>query len=302
MSQERLPTPDAAAAADPALAPAAPAGPAAPPAPAPEAAAAAAPGERRAMVILEGVHKAFGQRHVIRGLDLEVLEGETICIIGGSGTGKSVTLKHIMRLVDPDRGRIWLDGQDITEVTGDALERARSKLGVNFQFGALLNWLTVFENVALPLRENTAMKAPEIERRVMAKLELLNIPHARDQYPDQISGGMRKRAGLARAVVMEESVKVILYDEPTSGLDPISTAMVDEMIIELKARLGLTQIVVTHDMVSAYRIADRVAVLHEGKVAQYGTPREIQESTHPYVQQFVAGLTAPPPGRGGGAR
>lgn len=300
MSQEPLPTPDAAAAAEPALAPPAPET-APPPAPTP-APSPAAGDERRAMVILEGVHKAFGQRQVIRGIDLEVLEGETICIIGGSGTGKSVTLKHIMRLVDPDRGRIWLDGQDITDVTGDALERARSKLGVNFQFGALLNWLTVFENVALPLRENTAMKEADIERRVMSKLELLNIPHARDQYPDQISGGMRKRAGLARAVAMEESVKVILYDEPTSGLDPISTAMVDEMIIELKARLGLTQIVVTHDMVSAYRIADRIAVLHEGKVAQYGTPREIQESTVPYVQQFVTGLTAPPTGREGGAR
>lgn len=300
MSQEPPPTPDAAAAAEPALAPPAPET-APPPAPTP-APSPAAGDERRAMVILEGVHKAFGQRQVIRGIDLEVLEGETICIIGGSGTGKSVTLKHIMRLVDPDRGRIWLDGQDITDVTGDALERARSKLGVNFQFGALLNWLTVFENVALPLRENTAMKEAEIERRVMSKLELLNIPHARDQYPDQISGGMRKRAGLARAVAMEESVKVILYDEPTSGLDPISTAMVDEMIIELKARLGLTQIVVTHDMVSAYRIADRIAVLHEGKVAQYGTPREIQESTVPYVQQFVTGLTAPPTGREGGAR
>lgn len=275
-----------------------PADPGAAPAPLPEP----VPGERRAMVILEGVHKSFGPRHILRGLDLEVLEGETICIIGGSGTGKSVTLKHIMRLVDPDRGRIWLDGQDITEVTGDELQRARSKLGVNFQFGALLNWLTVFENVALPLRENTDMKEPEIERRVMAKLELLNIPHARDQYPDQISGGMRKRAGLARAVVMEESVKVILYDEPTSGLDPISTAMVDEMIIELKARLGLTQIVVTHDMVSAYRIADRIAVLHEGQVAQFGTPKEIQESTVPYVQKFVLGLTKLPDERGGERR
>lgn len=258
--------------------------------------APAGDGARRAMVKLDNVHKSFGQRHILRGLDLEVLEGETICIIGGSGTGKSVTLKNIMRLIEPDSGRIWLDGQDITEVMGDELQRARSKLGVNFQFGALLNWLTVFENVALPLRENTSMKEDEIERRVMAKLTLLNIPHARDQYPDQISGGMRKRAGLARAVVMEESVKVILYDEPTSGLDPISTAMVDEMIIELKARLGLTQMVVTHDMVSAYRIADRIAVLYEGKVAQYGTPKEIQESTHPYVRQFVAGLTKPPEG------
>jgi phospholipid/cholesterol/gamma-HCH transport system ATP-binding protein len=251
-------------------------------------------GERRVMVKLENVHKSFGQRHILRGLDLEVFEGETICIIGGSGTGKSVTLKNIMRLIDPDSGRIWLDGQDITEVSGDELQAARTKVGVNFQFGALLNWLTVFENVALPLRENTSMKEEEIERRVMSKLTLLNIPHARDQFPDQISGGMRKRAGLARAVVMEESVKVILYDEPTSGLDPISTAMVDEMIMELKERLGLTQMVVTHDMVSAYRIADRIAVLYEGKVAQYGTPREIQESTHPYVRQFVSGLTKPP--------
>lgn len=261
------------------------------PAPSPDA---QGQGERRAMVILEGIHKSFGQRHVVRGLDIEVLEGETICLIGGSGTGKSVTLKLIMRLIDPDKGRVWLDGQDITDVTGDALQLARSKLGVNFQFGALLNWLTVFENVALPLRENTDMSEAQIEKRVMDKLALLNIPHARDQFPDQISGGMRKRAGLARAVVMEETVKVVLYDEPTSGLDPISTAMVDEMISELKARLGLTQIVVTHDMTSAYRIADRIAVLHEGKVAQFGTPKDIQESTVPYVRQFVTGLSTPP--------
>jgi phospholipid/cholesterol/gamma-HCH transport system ATP-binding protein len=289
---DKLPSPDATAAADPALAKETPPVTTAAEAPPPP------PGERKAAVKLEGVHKSFGQRHVLRGLDLEVFEGETICIIGGSGTGKSVTLKIIMRLVDVDRGKVWLDGQDITEARGDAAQLARSKLGVNFQFGALLAWLTVFENVALPLRENSRMTDEQIERRVMDKLELLKIPHARDQYPDQISGGMKKRAGLARAVVMEESVKVILYDEPTSGLDPISTALVDEMIIELKGRLGLTQIVVTHDMVSAYRIADRIAVLHEGKVAQYGTPKEIQESTVPYVQQFVSGLSAPPAQRG----
>ena len=248
----------------------------------------------RVMIDLQGIHKAFGLRQILRGLDLRVFEGETVCIIGGSGTGKSVSLKHIMRLLDPDQGRIWLDGQDITDIGGDALQKARLKLGVNFQFGALLNWLTVYENVALPLRENTDWSEPEIEKRVMAKLELLRIPHARDQYPGQISGGMRKRAGLARAVVMEESLKVILYDEPTSGLDPISTAMVDEMINEMRERLGLTQIVVTHDMASVYRIADRVAVLYEGKVVQYGTPDEIKHSQVPYVQQFVSGLSKPP--------
>jgi phospholipid/cholesterol/gamma-HCH transport system ATP-binding protein len=264
------------------------------------------PGRRpvgdKVMVKLDSVHKRFGPRHILRGLDLEAREGETICILGGSGTGKSVTLKLIMRLLDPDEGRVWLDGQDITEVGGDELQAARAKLGVNFQFAALLAWLTVFENVALPLRENTSMTEAQIEQRVMSKLDLLKIPHARDLTPDQISGGMKKRAGLARAVVMEESVKVILYDEPTSGLDPISTALVDEMINEIRQRLGLTQLVVTHDMASAYRIADRIAVLNEGKVVQIGTPEEIQTSTVPYVKQFVSGLVAPPSAPGGQGR
>jgi phospholipid/cholesterol/gamma-HCH transport system ATP-binding protein len=251
-------------------------------------------GPRKTMVKLDGIYKGFGARHILRGLDLEVPEGETLCIIGGSGTGKSVTLKLIMRLLEPDKGRVWLDGQDITEIGGDELQLARSKLGVNFQFGALLDWLTVFENVALPLRENTRMSEQEVESRVMDKLTLLNIPHARDQFPSQVSGGMRKRAGLARAVVMEETVKVVLYDEPTSGLDPISTAMVDEMVMELKQRLNLTQLIVTHDMVSAYRIADRIAVLYEGRAVQVGTPDEIKASTVPFVQQFVNGLSAPP--------
>lgn len=243
------------------------------------------------MVHLEMVYKAFGERQILKGVDLPVFPGETVCIIGGSGTGKSVSLKHIMRLLDPDKGKVWLDGEDITHFHGDRLQQARTKLGVNFQFGALLNWLTVFENVALPLRETTDMGEKEIERRVMGKLELLSIPHARDLFPTQISGGMVKRAGLARAVVMEESLKVILYDEPTSGLDPISTAIVDDMVNEMKARLGLTQIIVTHDMASAYRTANRIAVLHEGKVVQYGTPHEIQTSQVPYVQQFVRGLS-----------
>lgn len=243
------------------------------------------------MIHLEGIHKAFGSRQILRGIELAVYPGETVCLIGGSGSGKSVTLKHIMRLIDPDRGKVWLDGEDITEAHGSGLQVARSKLGVNFQFGALLNWMTIFENVALPLLENTRMKADEIEQRVMAKLELLSIPHARDLYPTQISGGMVKRAGLARAVVMEESLKVILYDEPTSGLDPISTAVVDEMVNEMKARLGLTQIIVTHDMASAYRTADRIAVLQEGKLVQFGTPEEIQTSSVPYVKQFVGGLS-----------
>ncbi len=246
---------------------------------------------QRPMIHLKDIYKAFGTKQVLRGIDLAVYPGETVCIIGGSGTGKSVTLKHIMRLLDPDEGQIWLDGEDITHIHGEELDKARLKLGVNFQFGALLAWLTVFDNVALPLQENTDMTAKQIEERVMSKLELLSIPQARDQFPDQISGGMKKRAGLARAVVMEEHLKVILYDEPTSGLDPISTATVDEMVNEMKDRLGVTQIIVTHDMASAYRTADRIAVLHQGEVVQFGTPEEIQSSSVPYVQQFIRGLS-----------
>ena len=246
------------------------------------------------LVRVKNLHKAFGEKKILRGVSFVVHEGETLCIVGGSGTGKSVTLKHVMRLLSPDEGEIWLDGEDITHARGDSLQLARQKLGVNFQFGALLNWLTVFENAALPLRENTTMTDEQIEERVMSKLELLKIPHARDPSPPEISGGMRKRAGLARAVVMEETVKVILYDEPTSGLDPISTALVDEMINEMRQRLGLAQIVITHDMASVRRTADSVVVLHEGKIVQYGTPDEIEASSVPYVQQFVSGLTALP--------
>ncbi|MCA8922253.1 MAG: ATP-binding cassette domain-containing protein [Planctomycetes bacterium] len=246
------------------------------------------------LVRVKNLHKAFGEKKILRGVSFVVHEGETLCIVGGSGTGKSVTLKHVMRLLSPDQGEIWLDGEEITHARGDRLQAARMKLGVNFQFGALLNWLTVYENAALPLRENTNMTEAEIERRVMSKLELLKIPHARDLFPPEISGGMRKRAGLARAVIMEETVKVILYDEPTSGLDPISTALVDEMINEMRERLGLAQIVITHDMASVRRTADSVVVLHEGRIVQYGTPEEIEASSVPYVQQFVSGLTAPP--------
>jgi|GEM_PF-1306914 len=260
----------------------------------PSAAASRKFARSKILVRVKNLHKAFGEKKILRGVSFVVHEGETLCIVGGSGTGKSVTLKHVMRLLSPDQGEIWLDGEEITHARGDRLQLARQKLGVNFQFGALLNWLTVFENAALPLRENTNMTDEQIEARVMSKLELLKIPHARDLYPPEISGGMRKRAGLARAVVMEETVKVILYDEPTSGLDPISTALVDEMINEMRERLGLAQIVITHDMASVRRTADSVVVLHEGKIVQYGTPDEIEASSVPYVQQFVSGLTAPP--------
>jgi len=244
------------------------------------------------MIVLENVWKRFGSREILRGVTLTIPRGETVCIIGGSGTGKSVTLKHIMRLLEPDEGRIILDGQDITHIQGYELSQARRKLGVLFQFAALLQWLTVGENVALPLRENTDLTDGEIDKRVNEILKLLQIPQAKDLYPNQISGGMQKRAGLARAVVMKPLV--VLYDEPTSGLDPVKTALVDEMILDMHQKLDVTQVVITHDMTSAYRISNRIAMLYEGKVIQYGTPDEIKNTTNPIVRQFIEGLTKGP--------
>ncbi|HZU99922.1 MAG TPA: ABC transporter ATP-binding protein [Planctomycetota bacterium] len=244
------------------------------------------------MIVLENVWKKFGSREILRGVTLTIPRGETVCIIGGSGTGKSVTLKHIMRLLEPDEGRVLLDGQDISHIHGRELNEARRKMGVLFQFAALLQWLTVGENVALPLRENTDLPEQEIQKQVDEMLRLLQIPQAKDLFPNQISGGMQKRAGLARAVVMKP--KVVLYDEPTSGLDPVKTALVDEMILDMHSKLDVTQVVITHDMTSAYRIANRIAMLYEGKVIQYGTPDEIRNTTNPIVRQFIEGLTKGP--------
>jgi phospholipid/cholesterol/gamma-HCH transport system ATP-binding protein len=233
------------------------------------------------MIVLENLWKKFGTREILRGITLTIPRGETVCIIGGSGTGKSVTLKHIMRLLEPDEGKVILDGQDITHLQGFELAKARRKMGVLFQSAALLQWLTVGENVALPLRENTELTEGEIEKQVNDILKLLQIPQAKDLFPNQISGGMQKRAGLARAVVMKPHV--ILYDEPTSGLDPVKTALVDEMILDMHQKLDVTQVVITHDMTSAYRISN-----------QYGTPDEIKNTQNPIVRQFIEGLTKGP--------
>ncbi|MEZ0228921.1 MAG: ABC transporter ATP-binding protein [Planctomycetota bacterium] len=244
------------------------------------------------MIVIENLWKKFGTREILRGITLTIPRGETVCIIGGSGTGKSVTLKHIMRLLEPDEGKVILDGQDITHLQGYELAKARLKMGVLFQSAALLQWLTVGENIALPLRENTDLTEGEIQKRVVEMLKLLQIPQAKDLYPNQISGGMQKRAGLARAVVMKPLV--VLYDEPTSGLDPVKTALVDEMILDMHQKLDVTQVIITHDMTSAYRISNRIAMLYEGKVIQYGTPDEIKNTQNPVVRQFIEGLTKGP--------
>jgi phospholipid/cholesterol/gamma-HCH transport system ATP-binding protein len=240
------------------------------------------------------VRKKFGDREILRGVDLRVRRGTTTCIIGGSGSGKSVMLKLMSRLLEPDQGKILFLGRDIAHAEGRELAEARRKMGVLFQSGGLLQSLTVGENVALPLRESTGLDDDEIERRVTAKLELLEVADAKDRLPKEISGGMLKRVALARAVILEP--EVVLYDEPTSGLDPVKASLVDEMIQDMKSALDVTQIVVTHSMKSVSHIADRVALLFEGVIAFDGTADELRDSDDPVVQQFVTGRAKGPIG------
>jgi phospholipid/cholesterol/gamma-HCH transport system ATP-binding protein len=238
------------------------------------------------------VHKSFGKRHILKGMNLTVYEGETMVILGPSGTGKSVSIKHINGLLDPDEGEVFVLGEKMSHSTPKLKEQIRSKMGVLFQSGALINWLTVYENVALPLREHRFGTESEIHDIVMEKLKWLDLIPARDTYPADISGGMKKRVGLARALTTNPSI--VLYDEPTSGLDPVLSSVINELVIRLQKQLKITQVVVTHDMHSAYTIADRISFIYEGIVEIVGTPQEIQNSNNPIVQQFIHGNTQGP--------
>ncbi len=249
--------------------------------------------------------KELGGRPILRGVNLRVMPGETMVVIGGSGTGKSVSLKHIMGLMVADKGKVLVFGEEVRPDRPQTLAKIRQNLGVLFQGAALLNWLSVFENVALPLRELTKEPENRIRERVEDKLSALGLIHAANQFPSSISGGMRKRVGLARALVMEPDV--ILYDEPTSGLDPVVAAMVNEMIVETQQRYGVASICVTHDMVSAYEIADRITMLYQGQVIHNGTPDETKATTNPIVRQFIEGrvggpIVTGPAGLGGDLR
>ncbi len=236
---------------------------------------------------LRSVHKSFDGNAVLRGLDLSVPTGTTLVIVGGSGSGKSVTLKHMVGLLKPDQGRVVVDEEDITDHGRRDLERVRRKFGYLFQSAALINWLSVYENVALPLRELSKLKEKEIDERVRAKLELLDLEAAANRFPPEISGGMKKRVGLARALIWDP--EYVLFDEPTAGLDPVLTALVDEMICDTQRKTGVTAVVVTHDMASATRIGDRIAMLYKGKVIEEGPPDEFMRSPNPIVRQFIEG-------------
>ncbi len=236
--------------------------------------------------------KAFDDHKVLDRVQLTVKTGETLCIIGRSGSGKSVLLKHIIGLIRPDEGSVLIDGVDLLELSGAELDRVRLKFGMLFQGAALFDSMTAFENVAFPLREHTTMTAAAITQRVHECLELVGLKDIDDLYPAELSGGMRKRVGLARALSI--SPEIILYDEPTTGIDPIMGDIINDLIISLRDRLKVTSIVVTHDMHSAYKVADRIAMLYNGSIVEVGTPDEIRQSKNPVVQQFIKGEATGP--------
>jgi len=237
------------------------------------------------MIEFDSVVKEFSGKPVLRGMTLRIERGETVSLVGTSGAGKTVTIKHMVRLLDPTSGRICIDGEDIQDIPGNELGRVRSKFGFLFQGAALLQWMSVFDNIALPLRENTTMAEEEIQERVNAVLEKVDMTHASEKLPADISGGMQKRAGLARAVVTEPDI--LLYDEPTSGLDPVTSRTIDQLIHDLQQDLGVTSVVVTHDMISALTISDRIAMLHKGQLSEISTPKDFLVSENPVVSEFI---------------
>ncbi len=239
-----------------------------------------------AMISIQGLHKSFDDKQVLRGIDLEVQEGKTTVIIGASGSGKSVLMKHMIGLLRPDRGRVIVDGEDTAGFSGREMTRVRLKFGMVFQGAALFDSMSVTDNVAFPLRERRNMKEEQILAVVADKLRLVDLEDIGDLYPAELSGGMRKRVGLARAAALEP--QILLYDEPTTGLDPISANNVDEMIIHTQQRLGVTSVVITHDIASSFRVGDHVAMIYQGTIVDQGTPEALQRSTHPYVRTFLS--------------
>ena len=239
------------------------------------------------MIHIQGIHKWFGEHHVLRGVDLTIKEGETVVIIGRSGCGKSVLLKHIMAILEPDEGDIKIDGRSMLSMLPEEQDEFRLQIGMLFQGAALFDSLTVHENVGFSLLEHTKLAENVINQKVVEKLSLVGLVGVGELMPASLSGGMKKRVGLARAICNEP--KIILYDEPTTGLDPINADAINELILGMKKQLKVTSIVVTHDMTSAYKVADRIAMLYEGRIIGVGTPEEIKHSKDPVIQQFITG-------------
>jgi phospholipid/cholesterol/gamma-HCH transport system ATP-binding protein len=244
-------------------------------------------GSSKGQVRLVNVYKAFrdGRDVVLRGVNIEFPAGKLTYILGSSGAGKSVTLKHILGLLKPDSGEVWVAGKDMACLERNELKEHRKLFGMLFQNSALFDDLTIFENVAFPLREHTALSESEIKGKVSKALSILGMPTGHDKFPNEISGGMKKRVALARAIIREP--EILLYDEPTTGLDPVTRTTVDDLIATLKRELGLTSIVISHDIPSALLLADQIAFLHRGEIVFWGKPAEFRKCTHPSIRAFL---------------
>src|SRR5437667_4954859 len=244
-------------------------------------------GNSSPMIAVRSLAKKIGQQEILRGVDLEVATGETLAIIGRSGGGKSVLLKHLVGLIAPDAGEIWIDGQNIIGMNERQLGAIRVKVGILFQGGALFDSMTVEENIAFPLREAGERDPEVLKAKVREMLEVMEMEGEEEKMPESLSGGMKKRVGLARSIIRRPSC--VLYDEPTSGLDPVVADSINRLIRRLQRRFGMTSVVVTHDMKNAFDVADRIAYLHEGRIYFHGTSAELQQSSDPLIQDFLLG-------------
>jgi phospholipid/cholesterol/gamma-HCH transport system ATP-binding protein len=244
------------------------------------------------MIEIINIHKSFDNNYVLRGVDLGIESGESMVVIGGSGSGKSVLLKHIIGILSPDEGKVLIDGVDLTALKEFELYEVRKKFGMLFQMSALFDSLSVWENVAFGILRNKGVSDREAKAIAVEKLELVGLTGVEDLMPAELSGGMKKRVGLARAIAHEP--QILLYDEPTTGLDPIMADAINDLIVTMKNTLSVTSVAITHDMSSAYKIADRIAMLYEGKIIEVGSPDEIKNTANPIVRQFITGSASGP--------
>jgi len=239
------------------------------------------------MIKLVDIYKSFGRQKVLDGLNLDIEDGKTTVIIGGSGGGKSVLLKHIIGLIKPDSGQVIVDDVDIASLNDRDLNEVRKKFGMLFQEAALFDSMNVMENVAFPLREHTRKKEKEIREIVKERLRAVGLTGIEDKMPSELSGGMRKRVGLARAIAMHP--QIVLFDEPTTGLDPVMTEAINELIVETQKKFNLTCVVISHDVQSIFTVGHKIAMLYEGRIIEYGTPDKIKMSSNPVLRQFLSG-------------
>ncbi|MBE0425512.1 MAG: ABC transporter ATP-binding protein [Nitrospirae bacterium] len=244
------------------------------------------------MIEIINLHKSFGKHKVLKGIDLEVEKGESMVVIGGSGSGKSVLLKHIIGILKPDEGNILINSTDITTLKEKELYEIRKKFGMLFQMSALFDSMCVWENVGFALMRHKKLNEKEAKAVAIEKLRLVGLVGVEDLMPAELSGGMKKRVGLARAIAHEP--EILLYDEPTTGLDPIMADAINELVAEMKKHLSVTSVAITHDMNSAYKIGDRIAVLYDGKIIEVGTPDQIKNTENPVVKQFITGSASGP--------